>query len=215
MLKSLYDWMMAKAEHPQAIWWLAAVSFIESSFFPIPPDVMLIPMVIAAPSRWLRIAVICTISSVIGGFLGYAIGYFLIDTVGMQILNAFKLVEAYGQFKCWADKWGVWVIILKGWTPIPYKLITIAAGGLKFDLLAFAFASVIARSMRFFLVAALLWRYGEQIRAFVERRLKLVTTLFVVALVGGFLAVKMLKGNGGDDCPAPVPSTADTQPIAR
>ncbi|MDO8608786.1 MAG: YqaA family protein [Phaeospirillum sp.] len=192
MLKQLYDWMMDKAAHRHAIWWLAAISFIESSFFPIPPDVMLIPMVIAAPTRWWRIALICTISSVIGGYLGYAIGYFAMDSIGMAILGAFHLQDKFQALKPIIDEWGVWFIIIKGMTPIPYKLVTITAGAFDFDLTKFTFASIIARGMRFFMVAALLWKFGLPIRSFVETRLKLVTTVFVVALIGGFFLVKLL-----------------------
>jgi len=192
MLKSLYDWMMAKAGHEKAIWWLAAISFIESSFFPIPPDVMLIPMVIAAPGRWWRIALICTVSSVIGGFLGYAIGHFAMDSIGMSILGVFHLQDKFLALKPIIDEWGVWFIIIKGMTPIPYKLVTITAGAFDFDLLKFTLASIVARGIRFFMVAALLWKFGPPVRTFVETRLKLVTTLFLVVLVGGFLAVKLL-----------------------
>lgn len=192
MLKRLYDWMMDKAAHRHAIWWLAAISFIESSFFPIPPDVMLIPMVIAAPTRWWRIALICTISSVIGGYLGYAIGYFAMDSIGMAILGAFHLQDKFQALKPIIDEWGVWFIIIKGMTPIPYKLVTITAGAFDFDLTKFTFASIVARGMRFLMVAALLWKFGLPIRDFVETRLKLVTTLFVVALIGGFFLVKLL-----------------------
>ena len=192
MLKSLYDWMMAKAAHRHAIWWLAAVSFIESSVFPIPPDVMLIPMVIAAPSRWWRISLVCTVSSVAGGFLGYAIGHFAMDSIGQPSLAAFHLQDKFLALKPIIDEWGVWFIIIKGMTPIPYKLVTITAGAFDFDLLRFTIASVIARGMRFIMVAALLWRFGEPIRAFVETRLKLVTTLFLLALVGGFLVIRLL-----------------------
>lgn len=192
MLKSLYDWMMDKAAHRHAIWWLAAISFIESSFFPIPPDVMLIPMVVAAPTRWLRIAMVCTLASVAGGFLGYAIGALAMDSIGMAILGAFHLQDKFQALKPIIDEWGVWFIIVKGATPIPYKLVTITAGAFHFDLGKFAIASVIARGMRFLLVAALLWKFGPPIREFVEKRLKLVTTLFVVLLVGGFLVLKLL-----------------------
>lgn len=192
MLQKTYDWMMDKAAHRHAVWWLAAISFIESSVFPIPPDIMLIPLVLAAPSRWWRLALICTASSVAGGFLGYAIGYYFMDSVGMPILTAFHLTGKFQAFKPLVDEYGVWVIIVKGATPIPYKLITIAAGAFHFDLAHFTFASVIARGMRFFLVAALLWRFGTPIRDFVEKRLKLVTTAAVVLLVGGFAVLKLL-----------------------
>ena len=144
------------------------------------------------PTRWWRIALICTISSVIGGYLGYAIGYFAMDSIGMSILAAFHLQDKFLALKPIIDEWGVWFIIIKGMTPIPYKLVTITAGAFDFDLTKFTFASIIARGMRFFMVAALLWKFGPPIRVFVETRLKLVTTLFVVALVGGVLVVKLL-----------------------
>lgn len=192
MLRAIYDWMMDKAAHRHAIWWLAAISFIESSVFPIPPDIMLIPMVLAAPGRWLLIAMVCTVSSVLGGFLGYAIGYFAMDTLGMPILAALSLTEKFHAMKPLVDQYGAWVIIIKGMTPIPYKLVTITAGAFHFDLPTFSMASVLSRGMRFLMVAALLWRFGPPIRDFVERRLKLVTTVFVVLLVGGFMAVRLL-----------------------
>lgn len=192
MLQKTYDWMMDKAAHRHAIWWMALISFIESSFFPIPPDLMLIPLVLAAPSRWWRIALVCTIASVAGGYLGYAIGYFFMDTIGVVILDAFHLNEKFEAFRPLVDQYGAWVIIVKGATPIPYKLITIAAGAFHFDLTQFTVASVVARAMRFFLVAALLWKFGPPIRDFVEKRLTLVMTVTVVLIVAGFLAVKLL-----------------------
>lgn len=192
MLQKTYDWMMDKAAHRHAIWWMALISFIESSFFPIPPDLMLIPLVLAAPSRWWRIALVCTLASVAGGYLGYAIGYFFMDTVGVAILNLFHLNEKFEAFRPLVDQYGAWVIIVKGATPIPYKLITIAAGAFHFDLGQFTFASIVARAMRFFLVAALLWKFGPPIRDFVEKRLTLVMTVTVVLIVAGFLLVKML-----------------------
>lgn len=192
MLQKTYDWMMEKAAHRHAVWWLAAISFIESSIFPIPPDLMLIPMVLAAPTRWFRLALVCTVSSVIGGYLGYAIGYYFMDSVGAAILAAFHLTEKFAAFKPLVDEYGVWVIIVKGATPIPYKLITIAAGAFHFDLAHFTFASIIARGMRFFLVAVLLWQFGPPIRHFVETRLKLVTTALVVLMVAGVAVLKLL-----------------------
>lgn len=192
MLRGLYDWAMDKAAHRHATGWLAVISFIESSFFPIPPDIILIPLVLAAPTRWFRIAMICTLASVIGGYLGYAIGYFFMDTAGMAILDAFHLTARFHAFKPLVDQYGVWVIIVKGATPIPYKLITIAAGAFKFDLFQFTFASFIARAMRFFLIAALLWKFGPTIRDFVEKRLMMVTTAAVLLIIGGFAAVKLL-----------------------
>ncbi|MBF0624519.1 MAG: DedA family protein [Magnetococcales bacterium] len=192
MLRRLYDWAMAKAGHRHAEAWLAAVSFIESSVFPIPPDVMLIPMVLATPGKWFRLALICTLSSVVGGYLGYAIGYFFMDTLGWVILEIFHLTERFHAFKPLVDEYGVWVIIVKGATPIPYKLITISAGAFQFDLLQFTFASFIARAMRFFLVAVLLWQFGPAIREFVEGRLKLVMTAAVLLFLAGFAVLKLL-----------------------
>ena len=190
MLEKIYRWTMEKAGHEHAVRWLAAFAFIESSVFPIPPDVLLIPMVLAAPSRWLYLAAVCTLSSVAGGYLGYAIGYFAMDAVGYPILDAFHLVQKFEDFKPLVDEYGVWVIIIKGATPIPYKLITIAAGAFHFDLLKFSVASVIARGMRFFLVAALLWKFGRPIQKFVEKRLKLVMLAAVAVVVGAYFALK-------------------------
>jgi membrane protein YqaA with SNARE-associated domain len=192
MLKRLYDWTMRLAAGKHAIWALAAVSFIESSVFPLPPDVLLIPMVLADRRHAWRLAAVATVASVAGGFLGYAIGYFAFDAIGQPVLQFYGAMDKYQALKSSFDQWGVWIIIAKGMTPIPYKLITIASGALKFDLLSFALASLISRSLRFFLVAALLWWFGEPIRDFIERRLALVTTAFLVALVGGFLVLRYL-----------------------
>ncbi|OHC73709.1 MAG: cytochrome B [Rhodospirillales bacterium RIFCSPLOWO2_12_FULL_58_28] len=192
MLRRLYDWVMDKAAHRHATAWLAVISFIESSFFPIPPDIILIPLVLAAPSRWFRIAMICTLASVAGGYLGYSIGYFFMDTVGMAILEAFHLTKRFYDFKPMVDQYGVWVIIVKGATPIPYKLITIAAGAFKFDLFKFTIAGFIARAMRFFLIAALLWKFGPSIRDFIEKRLMMAMTVTALLIIGVFVAVKLL-----------------------
>jgi membrane protein YqaA with SNARE-associated domain len=192
MLKRFYDWTMRLAAGKHAVWALAAVSFIESSVFPIPPDVLLIPMVLADRNHAWRLAAVTTAASVAGGFLGYAIGYFAFDAIGLPILNFYHAMDRYDALKQSFDQWGVWIIIAKGMTPIPYKLVTIASGALKFDLLRFAIASLISRSLRFFLVAALLWWFGEPIRDFIERRLALVTTAFLVALVGGFFVLRYL-----------------------
>jgi membrane protein YqaA with SNARE-associated domain len=192
MLRRLYDWTMGLAARPAAVWWLGAVSFIESSFFPIPPDVMLIPIVLAARQRWVWIATVCTVASVLGGFLGYAIGLFLFESIGQTILKAYGLGNKFEDLRLLFDQYGAWIILIKGMTPIPYKLITIAAGVFKFDLATFAICSIVTRGLRFFLVAALLWWVGEPIRQFIETRLTLVTTVFVIALVGGFVVIKWL-----------------------
>ena len=156
------------------------------------PDVMLIPMILANPRRAFHIAGVCTLASVVGGFLGYAIGYWVLEAVGRPILAMSGQTENFEAFQAMFRDYGWWIIVIKGMTPIPYKLITIACGAAHFPLLSFAAASVISRGVRFFLVAALLWKFGEPIRAFVEKRLTLVTTLFVVLLVGGFIAAKYL-----------------------
>lgn len=192
MLRALYDWVMALAAHRHAERWLALISFAESSFFPIPPDVMLIPMVLARRAAAFFNAMVCTVSSVAGGVAGYAIGFFLLDALGMPILRAYGLEAKYGDFVAAFDEWGLWIILIKGLTPIPYKLVTIASGAAKFDLLVFVLASIATRGARFFMVAGLLWWIGEPIRTFVEKYLTLVTTVFVVCLVGGFVVVKYL-----------------------
>lgn len=192
MLRAAYDWTLRLAAHKRAEWALATVSFIESSVFPIPPDVLLAPMVLADRRRAWRLATIATISSVIGGFLGYAIGYFLFETVGKPILEFYHVMDKYDALKESFDEWGAWIIIAKGMTPIPYKFLTITSGALHFDLFTFTVASMLSRGVRFFLVAGLLWAFGPPIRAFVEKRLALVTTLCLVLLIGGFVAIKYL-----------------------
>ena len=192
MLQSLYDRMMRLAASDHAVAALAVVAFVESSIFPIPPDVLLIPMVLAFPRRAWQYAAVATAASVIGGYLGYAIGYYTFNALGRPILEFYHVMDKYDALKASFDQWGAWIIIAKGMTPIPYKLITIASGALKFDLMTFTIASLVSRSLRFFLVAALLWWFGEPIRLFIERRLTLVTTAFVVALIGGFVLLRYL-----------------------
>ncbi len=192
MLQSLYARILALAAGPNALAALLAVSFVESSFFPIPPDILLIPMILARPRDAWRLAALCTLASVAGGLLGYAIGYFLFDAIGRPILEYNHAMAGYEALKAGFQQWGVWIIILKGMTPIPYKLITIASGVAQFDLVLFIGASIVSRSLRFFLIAALLWRFGDAARVFIERRLMLVTSLFAVALVGGFVVLRYL-----------------------
>ena len=193
MLQSLYERTLLLAAGPNALAALLAVSFVESSFFPIPPDILLIPMILARPHEAWRLAALCTLASVAGGLLGYAIGYFLFDAIGRPILEFYGRMDRYEALKTAFDHWGVWIIILKGMTPIPYKLITIAAGVAQFKLGLFVAASIVSRSLRFFLIAALLWWFGDSVREFIERRLMLVTTLFAVGLVGGFVVWPYLR----------------------
>jgi membrane protein YqaA with SNARE-associated domain len=192
-MKRMYDWMMRQAAGPKAPHALAAVSFAESSFFPLPPDVMLIPMVLADRTKAWRYATIATIASVIGGLAGYAIGYFLFQAIGEPILKFYGYSGSLDQVFAWFKEWGVWILIAKGWTPFPYKVLTILSGAAQMALGPFLIASIIARAMRFYLVAGLLYFFGEPIRAFIEKRLTLLTTLFVIALVGGFVAIRYLK----------------------
>ena len=190
MLRRFYDWTLALASHRRALTALAAVSFTESSFFPVPPDAMLVPMVLARPDRAWVMAGVCTVASVIGGLFGYAIGYFLFETLGHWLIKVYGYGDAFTQYQEGFAEWGTWIILIKGLTPIPYKLVTIASGLAQFDLFTFVWASVVTRGARFFLVAALLWRFGPPIKDFIEKRLTLVTTLFVIGVIGGFLALR-------------------------
>lgn len=192
MLRRLYDRVLALAAHRHAERWLAVVSFTESSFFPIPPDAMLLPMILARPERAWIIATICTVSSVIGGFFGYAIGYFLFEAIGRPVIEFYSYGDAFESFQRQFNEWGLWIILIKGLTPIPYKIVTIASGVAKFDLLVFALASVATRGARFFLVAGLLKAFGAPLKGFIERYLTLVTTAFAVLIVAGFIAIKYL-----------------------
>jgi membrane protein YqaA with SNARE-associated domain len=192
MLQRIYQRTITIAAGPNALWALVAIAFVESSFFPFPPDVLLIPMMLAQPRAAWRLAAICTLASVAGGLLGYAIGYYGFDLVGRPILEFYHAMPRYDALKAGFDRWGVWIIIIKGMTPIPYKLMTIASGVAHFDLPAFIGASIISRSLRFFLLAALLWWFGPAVREFIEKRLMLVTSLFAAALVGGFVIIRYL-----------------------
>ncbi len=192
MLRALYDRVLSLSAHRRAPAWLAGVSFAESSVFPIPPDAMLIPMCLARPDRAYRYALICTIASVLGGILGYAIGYFLFEAVAAPVLRAYGFADALVRFQEWYDSWGAMVILVKGLTPIPYKIVTIASGAASFDFSVFLIASIATRGARFFLVAALIRRFGAPIQAFIEQRLTLVTTVAAVMIVLGFVALRYL-----------------------
>lgn len=192
MLKRLYDWTMEKAASRNATGWLAGVSFAESSFFPLPPDLLLVPMVLANRKAAWKLATICTVASVVGGIVGYMIGYFLYETIGRWVIDFYHLEAQFATLRQTFVDYGAEILIIKGMTPIPYKLLTITAGVTALDLWVFIGASLISRSMRFFLVAALLYWFGEPIRAFIEKRLTLVTTAFAVALIGGFLVIKLI-----------------------
>jgi membrane protein YqaA with SNARE-associated domain len=191
MLRKLYDWVINLAGSRHAPLALAVISFAESSCFPVPPDVMLAPMVLAKPQKAFLFASICTVASVLGGLLGYAIGVWLAP-VGHSILAFFGHPQGPAEFHAWFAKWGVWIILIKGLTPIPYKLVTITAGLARFDLITFVWASIVTRGARFFLSATLLKYFGPAIREQVERRLGLFTVIFLVLLIGVVVAMKVI-----------------------
>ena len=192
MIRRLYDWTLSLAESRNALWALAIVAFAESSFFPIPPDILMIPMILARPSRAWLIASVALAASVVGGAFGYLIGAILFDTVGQPVLDFYGKADAAEAFNQKFNDWGAWAVLIAGVTPFPYKVITIMSGWTGLSFPVFMGASVIARGLRFFVVAALLWKYGAPIRVFIERRLGLLFTLFVAILLGGFIAVKYL-----------------------
>lgn len=190
MLRALYNWTMSFAAHPNAKKALAVISFAESSFFPIPPDVLLIPMVLAERRKAFEIAAICTIASIVGGMLGYAIGAFLYDTVGVWVVNLYHLQDQMEAFKAQYREWGILIILLAGFTPIPYKVFTITSGLLAYDFGLFVLLSALGRGGRFFLLAALLYYFGEPIRGFIERRLEILTAGVAAIAIAGFVLVR-------------------------
>lgn len=192
MLRTLYDKTLAWSAHRHAIWILAAVAFTESSFFLVPPDVLLIPMVLAARTKWFKIALVCTIASVLGGLFGYAIGAFMFDEIGRPILDLYHASEKFNAARLAYNEHGVWIVFTAGFSPIPYKIFTIASGVAGMDPVSFTLASLVGRGARFFLVAILLWRFGAPIQAFIEKRLGLLTLLFCLLVVAGILALKFL-----------------------
>ena len=187
MLRRIYDWCIDAAHKPYALWIMGAVAFAESSFFPVPPDVMLIPMSLARPQRAWLYALVCTSTSVLGGILGYAIGALLYDSVGLWLMQLYNLTDKVETFRQSYAEWGSVIILVKGLTPIPYKLVTITSGFANYDIWLFIGLSVIARGGRFFAVAILLNRYGEWIRVRIEKRLGLWVALGTLVLVLGFV----------------------------
>ena len=192
MLRALYDRVMALSGHPRALWVLAAVSFTESSFFPIPPDVLMIPMILARPSRAWLIALVCTVASVIGGLAGYAIGAFAWEALGQPILESLGKADSMAEFNTRFNDYGFWAVLIAGLTPFPYKVITIMSGWTAMPLGVFVGTSIIARAARFFLVAAILALYGAPAKVFIERHLGAVTIAFVALLAGGFAVLRFV-----------------------
>jgi membrane protein YqaA with SNARE-associated domain len=198
MLRKLYDWTLAKAAHPHAEWWLAMFSFVEASFFPIPPHPLLGLMCLAEPQKAIRFAVIATLSSVAGGLLGYAIGWGLYDTVGTELLAWLGLTESFPVAVCYLNEYGFWLFVAKGATPIPFKLLTITAGFMGMNLVLFLLGSVVSRAISFMIVGVLFRLFGAPIKRFIDKYLGLVTAGFVVLVIGGFLALTLLEGGGED-----------------
>src|SRR5688500_16837498 len=193
MLRKLYDWTLQKAAHPHAEWWLAAFSFIEASFFPIPPHPLLGLMCLAEPKRALRFAAIATLASVAGGLLGYAIGWGLYDTVGTELLALLGMTESFPAAASYLRAYGPEIIMIQAATPLPFKLLTIPAGFIGMSLVSFILASIVSRSISFMIVGVLFRLFGRPIKAFIDKYLGLVTIGFVVLVVGGFLALTLLE----------------------
>lgn len=194
MLRRLYEWTMAKAAHPHAEWWLALFSFVEASFFPIPPHPVLGAMCLAEPKKAVRFALIATLASVAGGLLGYAIGYFAYETIGASLLKALHLTESFPKAACYLREYGAEIIMIKGMTPIPFKLLTITAGFIAMPLLVFIGASLVSRAISFMIVGVLFRLFGAPIKAFIDKYLGLATAGFLAVVVGGFLLAGALTG---------------------
>ncbi len=191
-LGRLFNRVMALSRHRHAMAALAGVSFVESSVFPIPPDAMLVPMVLSKPRQAFWIATVCTVASVLGGMLGYYIGYGLWQAIGNPIMTMYGYDENFKRFAENYNEWGAWIVFSAGITPFPYKVITIASGLAHLDLVTFIVASVLSRGLRFFGIACLLYWFGDAIRTYIERNLGKLTILFVVSLFAGFLLIKWL-----------------------
>lgn len=192
MLRRLYDWTLSLATTRHALWALALVSFAESSVFPIPPDILLIPLILAAPQRAFLIAGVCTAASVAGGGFGYLIGSQLFDSIGKPILEFYGKMAEFDAFKARFTDYGHWVVLTAGVTPFPYKVITITSGAAGLPFGTFMLWSLIARGLRFFVVAALLWKFGAPIRSFIEQRMGILFTIFIILLIGTFWFVRYL-----------------------
>ncbi len=190
-LRLIYDKVLHLSGSKHAVLWLAVFSFVESSFFPIPPDIMLIPMILATPQQAWKIAGICTLSSVIGAYLGYVIGYYFFALIAEPLLNFYGYLDKFNEFKHLYTEYGAWIVFGAGITPFPYKIITIASGVVHLNLAIFTIASILARGMRFYVIAWLLKKYGEKMRTFIEKNLGWLSVLFLILLIGGFALLKL------------------------
>lgn len=191
MVRKIYDSVISLSANKHALAWLFVISFVESSFFPIPPDIMLIPMILATPKQAWKIAGVCTIASVIGAYLGYVIGFYFFELIAEPLLRFYGYLDKFNEFKNLYSEYGAWIVFGAGITPFPYKIITIASGVVQLNLLVFTVASIIARGLRFFVIAWLLKVYGEKMRLFIEKNLGWLSVLFLVLLIGGFLLIKL------------------------
>ena len=192
LTRKIYDKTLDLASRPNALAWLFAIAFIESSFFPIPPDIMIIPMVLATPLKAYKISGTATLASVLGGCFGYAIGVFGYEVIAKPLLEFYGYMEQFTKFENYYHQYGAWIVFIAGLTPIPYKLITIASGIVRLDLTIFIIASILARGIRFYVIAWLLKKFGEPMKTFIEKNLNLLSILFVLLLIGGFAIIKLL-----------------------
>lgn len=190
-LRQTYDYIINLSGKQNALVWLAIISFVESSFFPIPPDIMLIPMILATPKKAWRIAGVCTAASILGAYLGYIIGIYFFELIAEPLLNFYGYLEKFNEFKHLYEEYGAWIVFGAGITPFPYKIITIASGVVHLNLAVFTVASILARGLRFFLIAWLLKTYGEKMHLFIEKNLGWLSVLFLVLLIGGFALIKL------------------------
>jgi len=191
-IRKTYNWCINIASHPKASLMLGGLAFAESSFFPVPPDITLIPMCIARRDKAFMYATITTVASVVGGVFGYFIGMFLFETIGKSILGFYGLLDQFSHFKELYNNYGAWIVFAGGYTPIPYKVITIASGVAQMSLPSFIITSILGRAMRFYLEAFLLWKYGSPIQEFIEKYLGIITFVLMIALIGGFVALKYI-----------------------
>ena len=193
LFRKLYDWTLEKSKDPKAPWFLAIISFVESSFFPIPPDIILIPMVIAKRAKAWFFAFICTISSVLGGVAGYFIGYFFYLTIGEFIIELYSYQNEYSDFKSkYEGEIWLWFVFFAGLTPFPFKIITIASGALKINMISFVAIALVSRGLRFYLVATLLKFFGNYIKEYIDKYFNLFTFVFFILLIGGFIFFKYI-----------------------
>jgi len=196
MLRKLYDWVLHWAETPYGSWALFLLAFAESSFFPVPPDVLLIALAISIPAKAFRYALICSLGSLLGGVAGYMIGYQFMDLVGFSIVDFYGFAEQYQAVGNLYNRYNAWAVGIAGFTPIPYKIFTISAGAFKINFVIFLIASAISRSARFFLVGWLIYKFGPGIRLFIDRYFNVLAFVFVALLIGGFILVKYLYRMG-------------------